>query len=82
MSRQHPPSTSDAFVQVIIDAAERHMKESDDPEHGFGDLESVLRLCWNSMDAKRREDVAQHWVTTDLVEEWNPLEVPPTPPTQ
>jgi hypothetical protein len=68
-------STEDRFLGRILEAAKAHGEQSPPDEfgtHEVGDLQDVLRQCWNVMDAERRQAIADHWVVKDLLENWEP----------
>lgn len=66
--------TNDDDVEHLIEAAAEHGRQSEDDfneegvPHAVGDLESMLRSCWEVMSAEMRAAVfAEH---RELIDTW------------
>lgn len=59
---------SAGLVERIIDAAQKHGEQSE-PDHEVGDLQDVLRKCWEEMTVAQRQAVFAE--SKELIETWS-----------
>ncbi len=48
------------FVELSLEAAERHGQDSD-PDHEIGDLQQLVALLWEHLPPEGRRAVAEEW---------------------
>jgi len=54
-------------IDDLIDAARVHGEQSE-AEHELGDLQTILRACWEIMDSGQKRELVEEF--EELVDEW------------
>jgi hypothetical protein len=64
MTRKQHPATG---VERLIDAARAH-GELSEPDHEVGDLQEILRVCWQQLNVFQQTAVLANFAS--LVDDW------------